>query len=344
MAESRISVEALLEAGAHFGHLTRRWNPKMRKFIFTERNGIHILDLRKTQILIDYARDIIHEIAAQGRVILFVGTKSQARTTMQKHADAAGVNYVVERWLGGMLTNFATIRRSIKRLNTIDKMEEDGTFESITKKERLLLTREKDRLRKVFGGIETMTRLPGAIFVVDAKKEHLAVKEARVLGIPVIGIIDTNTDPDMVDYPIPANDDSVQTIDLIAGCMADAIIEGAATAKIRQAELGYDPNVKEENLAAEAAEKAPRKLRERRSGERGGDNRGGGDRGGRGNDRGNSRGDRQPRSSSDRPDNRSDRSNSDRNSAPREPRQNREARPAAPVTDAPVATPAPAAE
>jgi small subunit ribosomal protein S2 len=264
MAENRrVSVEALLEAGAHFGHVTRRWNPKMRKFIFGERNGIHIIDLRKTQILVDYARDIIHEIASQGRIILFVGTKSQAKLVIEEQAKRATVNYVAERWLGGMLTNFTTIRKSIKRLTNIVKMESDGTFERITKKERLLLTREKDRLRKVFGGIEDMTRLPSAIFVVDARREHLAVKEARVLGIPVIGIIDTNTDPDMVDYPIPANDDSVQTIEIISSIMADAIVEGAAIAKVRQAELGYDPNQKEVEEEV-TVEKGQRKFRDRR--------------------------------------------------------------------------------
>lgn len=262
---SHISVDELLKAGAHFGHVTRRWNPKMRKFIKEERNGIHILDLRKTQILVEYARDVIHNIAAEGKVILFVGTKTHARAVIQEQAERANMNYVVERWLGGMLTNFQTIRQSIRRLKNIDKMEEDGTFESITKKERLLLTREKDRLRKVFGGIETMTRIPGAIFVVDAKKEHLAVKEARVLGIPVIGIIDTNTDPDTVDYPIPANDDSLQTVQIISAVMADAILEGTEILKVRQAELGYDPQVKEANIETENADKSQRKFRERRN-------------------------------------------------------------------------------
>jgi small subunit ribosomal protein S2 len=264
MADSRISVESLLEAGAHFGHITRRWNPKMRKFIFNERNGIHIIDLRKTQILIEYARDIIYDIASQGRIILFVGTKQQAKSSIEEQAQKASMNYVSERWLGGMLTNFATIRRSIRRLTDIDRMEKDGTFDRITKKERLMLTRERERLRKVFGGIENMMRLPGAIFVVDAKKEHLAVKEARVLGIPVIGIIDTNTDPDMVDYPIPANDDSVQAIEIITSVMADAIIEGTKIAKVRKAELGYDP--REKDIDEETAEKGQRKFRGRGDG------------------------------------------------------------------------------
>ena len=275
MADSYVSVEALLEAGAHFGHLTRRWNPKMNKFIFTERNGIHIIDVRKTQKLINYAREIVHDIASRGNIVLFVGTKSQARPIIEEQAKKADMNYVSERWLGGMLTNFSTIRRSIRRLSNIDNMETDGTFEKITKKERLLLIREKDRLRKVFGGIENMTRLPGAIFVVDAKREHLAVKEARVLGIPVIGIIDTNTDPDSVDFPIPANDDSVQTIEIIASIVSDAIIDGNKVAKARIVELGYDPNAIVETTDVDVTnDKGSRKFRERRGGERSGENRG----------------------------------------------------------------------
>ena len=173
------SVEALLESGAHFGHLTRRWNPKMRKFIYTERNGIHIIDLRKTKVLLDIASEAAHEAASQGKVVLFVGTKNQAKEAVQNAAKRCGAYYVSERWLGGMLTNFSTIRKSIKRLASIDKMEADGTFEKFTKKERLMLNRERERLRRVFGGIEEMTRIPGAIFVVDVKKEHIAIQEAK---------------------------------------------------------------------------------------------------------------------------------------------------------------------
>ena len=294
MAESRVSVEALLEAGAHFGHLTRRWNPKMRKFIFNERNGIHIIDLRKTQVLIEYARDIIHDIASRGRIVLFVGTKSQAKSVIEEQAKKASMNYVSERWLGGMLTNFATIRKSIRRLAGIDDMERDGTFERITKKERLMLSRERERLRKVFGGIENMTHLPGAIFVVDAKKEHLAVKEARVLGIPVIGIIDTNTDPDMVDYPIPANDDSVQTIQIITTVMADAIVDGSALAKVRKSELKY--NQRDKEMDDDAGQQGQRKFRGR-GGERSERGGRGGDRPPRGGDNRDSRGSRPERPS-----------------------------------------------
>lgn len=261
--EHSVSIEALLESGAHFGHLTRRWNPKMAPFIFMERNGIHIIDLRKTQILLEIAKSAIYDIASKGKIVLFVGTKQQAKTVIAEQATSAGMNYVSERWLGGMLTNFVTIRKSIKRLNAIDKMEVDGTFEKITKKERLLITRERDRLRKVFGGIETMTRLPGALFVVDIRKEHLAIKEAKILGIPVIGIVDTNTDPDEVDFPIPANDDSIKTIEIIAKVMADAVIEGSEVAKVRQAELAADGGDKESELDDEDG-KTKRRIRERR--------------------------------------------------------------------------------
>lgn len=222
----RVSIEQLLESGAHFGHLTRRWNPKMAKFIFTEKNGIHIIDLRKTQVLIDIACDYALNIASQGKKFLFVGTKSQAKEVIKNEATRCNSFYVTERWLGGMLTNFTTIRRSIKRLNTIDKMEIDGTFEKLTKKERLLLVRERERLREVFGGIEEMVTLPSALFIVDIKKEHIAVKEARALGIPTIAIVDTNCDPELVDYIIPANDDSTLTIQIISQAISNVIIEG----------------------------------------------------------------------------------------------------------------------
>lgn len=259
-----VSVEALLESGAHFGHLTRRWNPKMRSFIFMERNGIHIIDLRKTQILVDIARDAAFDVASHGRGVLFVGTKNQAKSALEAEAKRTGSNYVSERWLGGMLTNFSTIRKSIKRLNTIDKMEVDGTFEKVTKKERLMLNRERDRLRKVFGGIEDMTRLPGLIVVVDIKKEHIAIKEAKTLGIPVIGIVDTNSDPEEVDYPIPANDDSIRTIELISKVLGDAIIEGREIAKTRVAEA-----VASGEQAAKEGEGEDQKVRRQLRGRRG---------------------------------------------------------------------------
>ncbi len=262
---AKVTVEALLEAGAHFGHLTRRWNPAMRKFIYGERNGIHIIDLRKTQILVDVAYDAALDIAPQGNTILFVGTKNQAKSPIFEAAQKCGTNYVTERWLGGMLTNFQTIRKSIKRLAAIDKMETDGTFDKLTKKERLMRNRERDKLRRVFGGIETMTRLPGALFVVDVKKEHIAVKEAKVLGIPVIGIVDTNSDPGVVNYPVPANDDSISAIGLIAGAIADACLAGREVAKIHAAEAG----VSGERAAKEEEgddDKGQRRMRSRRSG------------------------------------------------------------------------------
>lgn len=261
-------IEQLLESGAHFGHLTRRWNPKMQQFIFMERNGIHIIDLRKTQVLIDIARDAAYDLAAQGKIILFVGTKTQAKAAMATQSARCNMHHVSERWLGGMLTNFSTIRKSIKRLATIDKMEVDGTFEKITKKERLLLNREKDRLRKVFGGIEEMSRLPGALFVVDIKKEHIAVNEAKILGIPVIAIVDTNCDPELVDFPIPANDDSIKTVELVSKILADAILDGTEISRMRMAELGSDDDrlSKESDAAGlEDPSKVTRRMRERRT-------------------------------------------------------------------------------
>lgn len=259
-----VEIEQLLESGAHFGHLTRRWNPKMQKFIFAEKNGIHIIDLRKTQLLVDVAREAIHRIAASGRIILFVGTKNQAKTVIEEQAKKCGMNYVCERWLGGMLTNFSTIRKSIKRLNTIDKMEVDGTFEKITKKERLLLSRERDRLRKTFGGIEEMTRLPGALFIVDIKKEHIAVKEAKILGIPIIALVDTNTDPETVDIPIPANDDSAKTIELICDVFANAILDGTQIARAKQAEQMADGERHTKESDTDESGVVKRRMRERR--------------------------------------------------------------------------------
>ena len=261
-------VEALLESGAHFGHLTRRWNPKMRRFIFMERNGIHIIDLRKTQALLNIAREAALDLAAQGKNMLFVGTKTQAKGILVTEAQRANTNYVTERWLGGMLTNFPTIRKSIKRLSTIDKMESDGTFEKITKKERLLLSRERDRLRLIFGGIENMTRMPGALFVVDVKKEHLAIKEARTLGIPVFGIVDTNCDPELVDYPIPANDDSIKTIELITKVLTDALVEGREAAQARNLDTASGEHVSKEGDQADDGGRPRRQMRGRKPGGR----------------------------------------------------------------------------
>lgn len=231
-----VGLQDLLAAGAHYGHLTRRWNPKMKPYIFMEKNGIHIIDLNKTKRLLAIAAEEMEKIAAEGKKVLFVGTKQQAKDIVKREAQRCGMHWVSERWLGGMLTNFTTIRKSIKRLQNIEKMMTDGTFDRMIKKERLILTREKEKLEKVFEGVRELTRLPGALFIVDIKKEHIAVKEANRLGIPVFAIVDTNCDPDGVDYIIPANDDSVRTIDLIVRLMADKIIEGQQRAKEIQAE------------------------------------------------------------------------------------------------------------
>ena len=243
----KVKLEDLLAAGTHFGHLTRRWNPKMKPYIFMERNGIHIIDLKKTQEQLDVACDAISRVTAEGKRVLFVGTKKQAKDIIRQAAVDSGQNYVVERWLGGMLTNFTTIRKSIKRLTNIEKMESDGTFESITKKERLMLTREKDRLNKILSGIVDMNRLPGALFIVDIKKEHIALNEARNLGIPVIAIVDTNCDPDVVDHVIPGNDDSARTIELITKAVIGAIEEGREMGRAQKAEQ----EAEEERVAKE---------------------------------------------------------------------------------------------
>jgi small subunit ribosomal protein S2 len=219
-------MKQLLEAGVHFGHQTRRWNPKMAPYIFTERNGIYIIDLQKTVGMIDKAYDFLKDVAATGKPILFVGTKKQAQNAVQEEAARCGEYYVSERWLGGMLTNYKTISERIKRLKTIEKMEENGTFDKLSKKEVTKLRTEHDKLEKNLGGIRDMDGMPAAMFVVDPKKEHIAVKEAKRLGIPVVGIVDTNCDPDDVDYVIPANDDAIRAVKLITSKMADAVIEG----------------------------------------------------------------------------------------------------------------------
>lgn len=231
-----IELTHLIEAGAHFGHLTRRWNPKMKPYIFMEKNRIHIIDLKKSLGLLNQAYQEMVNAVSQGSTVLFVGTKKQAKGVIESEAKRCGMNWVSERWLGGMLTNFSTIRKSVKRLQNIEKQETDGTFEKITKKERLFLTRERDKLKKILEGVETMSRLPGVVFVVDIKKEDIAVKEAKRLNIPVFAIVDTNCDPDPIDYIIPANDDAVKTIELIVKHMADAVIEGQAKFKERKAE------------------------------------------------------------------------------------------------------------
>lgn len=232
----RAELADLLAAGAHFGHLTRRWNPKMKPYIFMEKNGIHIIDLKKTQEMLEDAANALSNVIAEGKRVLFVGTKKQAKAIVQDEARRCNADYATERWLGGMLTNFTTIRKSVKRLNNIEKMETDGTFDKITKKEVLRISREKEKLQKVLDGIVDMTRLPGAIYIVDIKKEAIAVKEASRLGVPIIAIVDTNCDPDPINYPIPANDDALKSIQLITKVIADAVLEGRQRAKASELE------------------------------------------------------------------------------------------------------------
>ena len=221
-----ISMKQLLEAGVHFGHQTRRWNPKMAQYIFTERNGIYIIDLQKTVKKVDEAYMFIRDIALDGKEVLFVGTKKQAQESIEAEAKRCGMYFVNNRWLGGTLTNFRTIRTRIERLNSMDKMEKEGQFELLPKKEVVKLCAEREKLEKNLGGIREMKKLPGALFVVDPRKEHIAVAEARTLGIPIVGIVDTNCDPDEIDYVIPGNDDAIRAVKLIAGKMADAVLEG----------------------------------------------------------------------------------------------------------------------
>lgn len=221
-----ISIKQLLEAGVHFGHPTKKWNPKMAEYIFTMRNGIHIIDLQKTVKKFEAAYNYVNGVAAEGGTILFIGTKKQAADTIKEEALKCGMYYVNVRWPGGMLTNFKTIRKSINRLNELEKMQEDGTFNLLPKKEVAKLLKEMEDLEKNYGGIKTMDRLPSAVFVVDTRKEHIAVTEAKKLGIPVIAIVDTNCDPDDADYIIPGNDDAIRAIKLIGGALADAVIEG----------------------------------------------------------------------------------------------------------------------
>ncbi len=221
-----ISMKQLLEAGVHFGHQTRRWNPKMAPYIFTDRNGIYIIDLQKTVKMVEEAYNFVKELAARGETILFVGTKKQAQEAVKEEAERCGMFYVNQRWLGGMLTNFQTIRRRIERLNELERMEATGAMELLPKKEVAELLHEKERLQKFLGGIKEMKRLPGALFVIDPRKERIAVAEARKLGIPIVAIVDTNCDPDEIDYVIPGNDDAIRAVRLLTSKMADAVIEG----------------------------------------------------------------------------------------------------------------------
>ena len=243
---SVVSMKQLLEAGVHFGHQTRRWNPKMAPYIFAERNGIYIIDLQQTVGLIDEAYDFMRKVGESGKPVLFVGTKKQAQAAIRDEAERCGMYFVNERWLGGMLTNHKTISKRIDRLAEIRQMQEDGTIEKYAKKEALKMIAEADKLEKYLGGIKDMKGMPGAIFVVDPKKEKIAVKEARILGIPVVGMVDTNCDPDDVDYIIPANDDAIRAVKLIASKVADSVIES------RQGEQFGDGSESEASAQEEA--------------------------------------------------------------------------------------------
>ena len=238
-----VSMKQLLEAGVHFGHQTRRWNPKMAKFIFTERNGIYIIDLSKTVKKVEEAYNFLREVASQGEVILFVGTKKQAQEAVKEEALRANMYFVNERWLGGMLTNFKTIEARIKRLKQLEKMAEDGTFEVLPKKEVIRLRHEWEKLEKYLGGIKDMPEMPGALFVIDPKKEKIAIAEAKKLGIPVFGIVDTNSDPRKVDFVIPGNDDAIRAVKLITETIANAVIEGKQGSQIEDTD--YDESTQE---------------------------------------------------------------------------------------------------
>ena len=244
---SRTNFEELLEAGCHFGHLKRKWNPAMAPYIFMERNDIHIIDLHKTVVKIDEAAAAMKQIAKSGRKILFVATKKQAKDVVADKATSVGMPYITERWAGGMLTNFPTIRKAVKKMTTIDKMSTDGTFDNISKREKLQITRQREKLEKNLGSIADLTRLPSALFVVDVMKENIAVKEAQRLGIPVFGIVDTNSNPNDIDFVIPANDDATKSVEVILNAMCAAIQEGLEERKVEKidAEASEAPEMKE---------------------------------------------------------------------------------------------------
>ena len=240
-----VSMKQLLEAGVHFGHQTRRWNPKMAEYIFTERNGIYIIDLQKTVKKLDEAYAFVREVVANGEDILFVGTKKQAADSIKEEAERCGMHFVNARWLGGMMTNFKTIKRRIARLEQLHKMQEDGTFALLPKKEVAKLELEIEKLERFMGGIKHMEKLPGALFVVDPRKEHIAVAEAKNLGIPVVAIVDTNCDPDEIDYVIPGNDDTIRAVKLLAGAMADAVLEAKQGQQEEMPEVSEEAPVEE---------------------------------------------------------------------------------------------------
>jgi small subunit ribosomal protein S2 len=262
---SRTDFDTLLEAGCHFGHLKRKWNPAMAPYIFMERNGIHIIDLHKTVAMIDTAAEALKQIAKSGKRILFVATKKQAKEVLAEKASAIGMPYVIERWPGGMLTNFPTIRKAVKKMATIDKLTEDGTYKNLSKREMLQITRQREKLEKNLGSIADLTRLPAALFVVDVLKEQIAVREANRLGIPVFGIVDTNSDPSNIDFVIPANDDATKSVEVILDACCAAIAEGLEERKIEKLDQA-EPVEEEENDEREAGRRErPRRERTRRA-------------------------------------------------------------------------------
>ena len=261
---SRVNFDQLLEAGVHFGHLKRKWNPAMAPYIFMERNGIHIIDLYKTVAKVDEAAEVMKNLAKQGKKVLFVATKKQAKQVVAEKAAAIGMPYVIERWPGGMLTNFPTIRKAVKKMATIDKMTKDGTFDNLSKREKLQITRQRAKLEKTLGSIADLTRLPSALFVVDVMKEHIAVREANRLGIPVFGMVDTNSDPNNVDYVIPANDDATKSVEVILGAICEAMNEGLQERKAERvdAEAAGEGEAPKRERKAKAAVKKERTKKE----------------------------------------------------------------------------------
>lgn len=251
---AKVNVKELLESGVHFGHLTRKWNPNMAPYIFMEKNGIHIIDLHKTAVKLEEASTALGKIAASGRKILFVATKKQAKEVVAKHAESINMPYITERWPGGMLTNFVTIRKAIKKMNSIDRMKKDGTFETLSKKERLQVDRQRAKLERDLGSIADMTRIPSAIFIVDIVREHIAVAEAQKLGIPIFAMVDTNTDPREVDFPIPANDDASKSIDIILSNVTEAIKQGLSTRKAEKDKAKEEPKAETAENSSETAE------------------------------------------------------------------------------------------
>ena len=261
---SRVNFDQLLEAGVHFGHLKRKWNPAMAPYIFMERNGIHIIDLHKTVAKVDEAAEALKQIAKSGKKVLFVATKKQAKQVVADKASSVGMPYVIERWPGGMLTNFPTIRKAIKKMATIDKMTKDGTFDNLSKREKLQITRQRAKLEKTLGSIVDLTRLPSALFVVDVMKEHIAVREANRLGIPVFGMVDTNSDPNNIDYVIPANDDATKSVEVILGAICEAMNEGLQERKAEKidTEAAGEGEAPKRERKAKAAVKKERTKKE----------------------------------------------------------------------------------